>query len=206
MGRSGSVLRFTRSGAFVHLWGCVALAMALAGCARRAPELPPGAYLAGDAAALRRVLVRLEPRNDVPLGRAAAALRQRIDGCLRVFAHAPEGSPSALLDAITCAPGDETHGEMRELDSLRALRGDSDLVLVLPLGEHGRLVGPIRVDTQGSVALEAKLELGSLAGPAALWVPGEQPPGPAVLNPSDTLVHARLRPAEGLPIADWVGR
>jgi hypothetical protein len=54
------------------------------------------------------------------------------------------------------------------------------------------------------VTLEARLELDDVEGPATLWVPGERPPGPAVLSGADTLLHARLRAAAGLPIADWV--
>jgi hypothetical protein len=196
-----------RRGARVHSWRPLALGLlALCACARGAPELPAGAYLAGDAWALRRALARVEPRSDVPLGRSAAALRQRIDGCVRVFAHAPGGSARELLEKLTCAPDDAARGDLPELELLRALRGSGDLVLVLPLGAHGRLFGPVRVDAQGSVSLDAKIELASLSGPAALWVPGEQPPGPPLLDASDTLVHARLRAAGGLPIADWVPR
>jgi hypothetical protein len=176
------------------------LLLALLGCARSGPELPAGAWLAGDAAALRRVLARLEARSDVPLGRAADALRQRIDGCARVLGHAPGGSAVELIAATGCAPAGELAGELREL------QGSADLVLVLPLGSQGRLAGPIRVDPHGGVTLEAKVEPGELSGAAAFWVPGEQPPGPAVLDAADTLLHARLRPAGGLPIGDWVPR
>jgi hypothetical protein len=199
---SGSARRVAR----VQLWRPLALGLLVLGCARSAPELPAGAYLGGDAAALRRVLARLEPRSDVPLGRGAAALRRRIDGCVRVFAHAPDGSAGELLAKLTCAPDDAARGDVQEFALLRALRGTGDLVLVLPLGAHARLAGPIRVDAQGGVTFEAQVELDGLSGPAALWVPGELPPGPPVLDASDTLVHARLRAAAGLPIADWVPR
>lgn len=189
----------------VHAWRRLALLLlALAACSQRPDELPAGAWLAGDAGALRRVLARLEPRSDVPLGRAADALAQRIDGCERIFAHAPGGTLNELLAEVRCAPADAGGSDLREPESLRALRGSADLALVLPLGEHGRLSGPVRVDAQGGVTLEASVELGDVSGPAALWVPGDQPPGPSVLADADTLVHARLRPARGLPIADWV--
>jgi hypothetical protein len=191
------------------IWRRLALlVLALApGCAPpRDAGLPPGAWLAGDAAALRRVLGRLESRSDVPLGRTADRLRQRIDGCARVLAHAAQGGAGALLDAIRCAPGAHAPEPLSEPAALRALQGDADLVIALPLGERGRLSGPIRVDPDGGVALDARVELGEVSGPEALWLPGERPPGPAVLRDADTLVHARLRPAGGLPIADWVPR
>jgi len=175
----------------------------LLGCGAAEPEIPAGAYLAGDAAALRRVLARLEPRADVPLGRAAGELRARIEGCVRVFGQTSSGDPRELLAALTCAPPDDPNGSAGWLHSLR---GDADLVLTLPLGSGGRLSGPIRVDPQGGVTFEARLELPDVSGPAAIWVPSEQPPGPAVLGASDALIHARMRADGGLPIADWVPR
>lgn len=177
-----------------------------AGCGGREPEIPPGAHLAGDAAALRRVLARLEPRSDVPLGRAAADLRRRIEDCSRVFAHAPTGSIAELFAALTCAPPDDVALASRGVEWLQSLRGDADLALVVPVGAGGRLSGPIRVDAQGGIAFDAQLELPELSGPAAAWIPSEQPPGPAVLSASDALIHARMRAAGGLPIANWVPR
>lgn len=188
----GSVLR-------ARGWRAVALAaLVLAACARPQPDLPAGAYLAGDAAALGRALARLEPRSDVPLGRRAAGLRRRIEPCERVYAHSADGSIARLLDALACAPAKAPP------DRLRELRGTGDLVLVLPLGQRGRLAGAIRVDERGGVQVDARLEVASVSGPAGLLLPGDVPPGATVLNPDDTLVHARLRSASGLAIADWI--
>jgi hypothetical protein len=191
----------------LHRWSGLALALAVAlGCSGREPRIPPGAYLAGDAGALRRVLARLEPRNDVPMGRAARELRQRLEGCVRVFGHSSSGDPRELFAALTCAPPDDPEHAPRDAEWLRSLRGNAELVLVVPVGETGRLSGPIRVDPQGGVTFDAHLALPEISGPASVWVPSEQPPGPAVLNASDALIHARMRAAGGLPIADWVPR
>jgi hypothetical protein len=169
-----------------------------AGCRRPGPAagLPEGAYLAGDAAALRRVLERVQQRSHAPLGREAGRMLQRVAGCARVTAHAPAGELRALANGVACAQALPP--------AVEALRAGSDLALLLPLGSAGRLVGTLRVDAQGSVALDARLELAALDGAARLLLPAEQPPGPPLLNPEGALLHGRYRSAGGLNLAQLV--
>jgi hypothetical protein len=178
-------------------WLCLALGMA-AGCHRPAPrdELPSGAYLAGDGAALRRLLERVERHSSVPLGRGAGRILERVAGCERVAGHAPDAALRGLVESLGCAA--------QLPAAVTPLLANADLALVLPLGDAGRLVGGLRVDARGSLALDARVELGDVRGAAQLLVPDEQPPGLALLNTDDTLLHGRYRSDGGLNLAQLV--
>ncbi len=162
----------------------------------RGPELPPGAWVAGDAGSLSRVLARVEHRDDLPIGRAATALRHRIGGCRLVYGHDAGGSIAGALAAADCTGSFDP--------GVAALRGDAGLALAVPVGAQGRIEGTARVDAAGGVELDARLALPDGSAIAQLLEPAEQPPGPGVLNADDTLLHARLRPAAGLDIARLV--
>jgi hypothetical protein len=164
---------------------CLAVVLA---CGPREPndELPAGAVLGGDARALARVLSALDGLPGTPLARGAEAWRTRLSGCTEFVAAAPRANPDELLDAVRCTDSQELP------ESVLRLRGDGDLVLVLPLGDRGRLAASVRVPPDGSVALRGRL---TLSDPGArLLLPGsEEPPGPPVLSAGGTLVHARVR-------------
>jgi hypothetical protein len=162
---------------------------ALLGCGSREPldDLPAGALLGGDAAALSRILAAADGLPGTPLARGAGAWRTRLEACSGFVAQAQRANPDELLDAIVCR-------EVSELpEPVARLRGDADLGFVLPLGERGRLAGSVRVAPDGSVGLRARLALPD-PGAAALFLPASaDPPGPPVLSPSAALVHARVR-------------
>ena len=69
------------------------LVLALAACGPKAHDdgLPKGALLAGDADALRRILLRLEGLAETPLGRQARVVRDRLEGCKQFVASTPKG-------------------------------------------------------------------------------------------------------------------
>jgi hypothetical protein len=161
----------------------------LAACGSRDPqhELPAGALVGGDARALQRVLAALGGLPGTPLARAAEAWRARLEGCGEFVAAAPRANPDELLDAVRCpGPGGLPDAALR-------LRGDADLVVVLPFGAGGSFAGSVRALPDGSVGLRGRLVLPD-PGAAALLLPaGEDPPGPPVLSAADTLVHARVR-------------
>jgi hypothetical protein len=108
----------------------------------------------------------------------------------------PDGSWDALPASVSC---------VEQIDPrLAALQSDADLVLTLVREDVGTLTASARVDAGGGLVADASLAFGGRSLVAELMLPGERPPGPAVLNADDTLVHARLRPAGGLNIARLV--
>jgi hypothetical protein len=174
-------------------WAAVLLASScgwiLGSCGRdEAPQLPDGAFLAGEAEALRPLLDGLIGLEGTPLARSARSWRERLEGCATFQARAPELDVAALLGAVRCAP-------VLGLDpALAELRGDADVVFVAPLGVLGRIAGRLRARPDGSVSLEARVE-GDRAGrssPLLALVSGA--PGRRVLSSADTVLHARLRP------------
>lgn len=161
---------------------------ALAACGTREPqdELPAGALVAGDARALQRVLAAFDGLPGTPLARAAETWRARLEGCGEFVAAAPRANPDELLDAVQCPA---THGLP---DTVLRLRGDADLVVVLPFATGGSFAGSVRVLPDGSLGLRGRLVLPD-PGAAALLLPAGEDPGPPVLNAAETLVHARVR-------------
>lgn len=176
------------------------LVLALAACGPKPHDdgLPKGALLAGDADALRRIVLRLERLAETPLGREARVVRDRLEGCKQFVAATPNGDAAELFASIRCD----------SIDSLppaaRALLGVKSLVVVWPFAGEGRLAGAIDVSASGSVALDATLRIAGATGLASLVLPAETPSGASVLGDVDTLVHARFRPEAGIQIASLV--
>jgi hypothetical protein len=172
----------------------------LASCVVRtsAPDLPPGLHLAGDARALSAVLSRLERLTDTPVAAYARELRMRLAACEEFVAGVEEPDPVALSESLVCARSAE------HPPALRALRGEGDLVAVVPIGDGGRLAGSARVAADGSLVYDGRLELRENRGLARLAVPGARAPGPPRLSTRDALVHVRLRPEGGLNVASMV--
>jgi len=174
----------------------LAIALAGAGCAGETrPSLPPGAHVVADGPALRGLLARLEGLEGTPLGRQARTLGERTAGCATVVGSAADGDPRALADALACGG--------RVAPALARVRGDAELLAILPLGAERRLV--VRGGRTGSgLVLEARLDPPDLPARAALLAPAPGPVGPAVLDAEGALVHARVRPRDGLDLAKLV--
>lgn len=176
------------------------LASGGAGCAAEEPETawPEGSAVVGDVEALRRVLGSLAAWEGTPLGRRAGELAARLEGCDVFAAETAGGALRELLPAARC--GDPAAWP----EGLRALREEGDLAFFLRLPGEARLHGHARIAADGSVALDADLEVEDAAGPAALAWPAETPPGPTRLSAEEALAQARMRPAGGLDLASLV--
>lgn len=177
-------------------------------------EMPSGLWLSGDGPALRRVLVRAARAEPLPVGREAAGLLARVKDCAYVRGSAPDGDWLGLLASIACGSASD------DLVAVARLRGGADLVLGAGPGAQARLVGRAHVADDGSLRLDALLdpgkpatagETGSEAGSAGKWggaaallIPSGDPAGKVQLDPRDTLIHGRFRPAGGLDIASLV--
>lgn len=166
--------------------------------------LPRGAYLAGDADTLRRALAPLAELRGTPMARTAKEMSDRLAGCLTFEAHDEDGDLAALPAALQCRNAALS-------PALLALRGEDALVFLMPLavgapepGATPRLRGSIGVAGDGSVSMEGGLHPMPQQGGLAFALPGREPPGPAILNTEDLLLHLRLRPARGLDIAALV--
>jgi len=195
----------------------LALALGLAGiglaaCGSAEPEdgaeegdvLAAGAWLAGDAEALRVALGALERLEGTAAAQGASELLERIgaaDTCTSVLAHAARASD--LSQALRCVD------EAAIPPALQSLRGDASLVWSIPLtAERGpSLQGTARIAADGSFRATSSFDrTGAQAstGLARLLVPDERSAGPARLSDREALIHARLRPADGLDLAGGV--
>jgi hypothetical protein len=159
---------------------------------------PAGYWLAGDASAMREILIRFEALEGTPIAAWAESVRSRLADCSTFHARTDEKSASTLVDAIAC---DVEPIPNQELTVFRS--GDS-LAFAIPIAGPGRLVGRLKIDATGSIRGDARLEVLPEVGFASLLVPGSEPAGAPALSTRDILVHARLRPAAGLDLAAWI--
>jgi hypothetical protein len=178
------------------------VALALAGLAcERAPEpaasWPAGAVLVGRSAALSDLLAKLSQLEGTPLGREARAWSAALPGCEWIEAHAEQASLAALRAGLRCAD------PAGPLSAVHRDRGERDLVFGWPLGE-GSALGSAAVSAAGDLDLRVALPGDAFRGPRALLRPGDAAPGPPVLGGGDALLHARLRPADGIDLASLV--
>jgi hypothetical protein len=178
---------------------CAALALAIGACAERAPEVewPAGALLVGRTAALRSLLDDLQQLEGTPLAVAARRLSDRLPDCESVEAHAPSGRLGDLVQALAC------RSTPSPLEALHRRRGESDLLLALPV-EGGSRVWVAGRDTAGGISLALRWPEAPSEGALALLLPGAEPAGPAVLGGAERLLHVRVRPLGGLDLAALV--
>ena len=162
------------------------------------PSLPDGALIAGDAAAFRGMLAGLELLRGSPLARSAGVLRGRLAACRDFSVRRQGGESFALAELLDAASCDRA---ILDDEAVKALRGDSHVVFVLPVGEGGRIAGTARVDGDGSVEIEAEfLELPA-GRVVELFAPDSGATGPRRLSDAGALVSARFRPQGGLDLA-----
>ena len=175
----------------------VAMLFAVLGLACAAPEPPdtPVARVSARTADLALLLERLAQLEGTPLGRRSAALAAALPSCAVVEARADDADLDALLDSLRCAT---------ERDELASARAGRDIGFVWPLGSGKALRGRLDLDAWGGAELELLVPPGVATGAAAMILPGEEAPGPGVFSRSDTLLHARVRPAGGLGLAALV--
>jgi hypothetical protein len=177
------------------------VAVSAASC-RRSEEQPSpwpeGTLLLARTAALERLGARLGALQGTPLAREAAVLLGRLPGCTEVESRSLEGSLSELAEGLACR---RDPGEPSVLD---AERGPRDLAFASPGEGGGHLVGVADVGSDGGLDLELRLPSGSFRDVRALLLPGDQPPGPDLLSGSERLLHARVRPEDGIDLAALV--
>ncbi len=172
----------------------LALALVVLACGReRADAWPPGALLAGRAAALRAFATKLARLEGTPIAREALAWAEALPDCELVEARAEPASLAALRAALRCADA------AGPLSALHRDRGERDLAFAWPLGD-GRATGSADLSAAGDLELRIELPGEAFRGPRALLRPGDTPPGPAVLGGAEALVHARLRPEGGIDL------
>ena len=172
------------------------LALGAQACAR-APEpaasWPPGAIVAGRGRALADLTARLAQLDGTPLGREARAWATALPDCELVEAHAEAADLAALRASLRCA---DPSGP---LAAVHRDRGERDLVFAWPVGGQSA-VGSAAISADGDLDLRLELPGGAFGGPRALLRPAATAPGPAVLGGADALLHARLRPADGIDL------
>jgi len=163
------------------------------------PVLPAGHWVYGSAPALAPVLDVFGSMSGTPVARFAGSLRERLADCEQFLAHGEVGeSWSQFLTDVHCVDADEVPASIADLRD-RAAAG-----FVLTVAGTRRLRGRLELAESGALEIVAALDRDEDPGVAALLVGGDEPPGPAVLDSRNTLVHARVRPAAGLNLAALV--
>ncbi len=160
-------------------------------------SLPDGAVVAGAAAALTRALSRLERLELAPLGREAIELKNRLSDCEAFLGSSDAGEVTEVFRSIRCVSPTEIPA------SVRTLRGDADLALVLRFSDRGALAGAARIDEHGAVVFDARFDIDG-EGLASFLLPDDELPGPPKLNSDSALMQGRFRPEAGLNIAALV--
>jgi len=172
-----------------------AIATACLACRPPEPVKPPIAIFAARTTSVVRLLDRLARLEGTRLGRRARELRAELPECRVVGAWVPGPDAATLLEGLQCV------GEDTRLAAFDRVRGDRDLALDWPL-ENGELVRlRLGFDSFEDADLELLVPPGAARGAAALLVPGPTPPGPAQLAGTDALLHARMRPRDGIDLA-----
>jgi len=179
----------------------VALGLALCACsAPPAPEGPEGVWWVGERPAVEALLGQLSALSGTPLGSAAARLARALPAdCPRLGAHAPDGDWRDLETAAVCvAPGDALD------EALGSAQRDASEPVHLAFGRRGAgadaLFGALQVES-GNVAIALDWHGAEATGALALLVPGEEAAGPDRLARADRLLHARVRPGDGIDLA-----
>ncbi len=171
------------------------LAALFAGCGSPASTELPGAWWAGNAAAVREVLGQLAQLEGTPLARRASELAAALPDCESVGVHAPDGDIAALGGEVRC---------LADGDALERIRRESDSELVFALPASGHVVrGALRREN-GALAIDLRWPDPPDDGALSLFVPGALPVGPDRLASTGRLVQLRVRPRAGLDLAALV--
>ncbi len=176
----------------------VALGVA-AGCGEveAVARWPSGAALLASTRGLDRLLEPIARLEGTPAARSAERIRKRLPDCPTVEARAASGRVSDLWSALRCASGDP------ELAALDEARGARALAFSAPFaGAHA--LGLLSPRASGDVELELLLPRVAGRGLTSFALPAAEPAGGAELSESETLIHARVRPENGLDLASLV--
>jgi hypothetical protein len=177
------------------------VAFALIGGACADPETvsqswPEGNLLVARTTALRRLLEHLGELEGTSVARRAALLLHALPDCAWVEARSAVNDD--LWSALDCF---DDGGDLADLDRTR---GEADIAFALDGPARDRIIGTLTVAESGDVAAEIVLPESRFESARALLLPGREAAGPTLLNRTDELIHARLRPEGGIDIASLV--
>ncbi len=198
------------------------LACCWLGACRPAPDEDPRLrerVVSARSRALVPLLERVGSLDGTRLGGLSRRLLERTAECEELVAIGPAAQPApdreATSEAISPAPLGplarlECADEAPASDSLaafaRARRGDADGLVLWPLAGDGRLEIRVQIDERGGLELAGQIVPPSEAGGWSLLVPGRTAAAEPVMAARPTLVHARVRPADGLRLAEQFER
>ena len=166
---------------------------------------PQGHWIVGDARAWAPLVRGLASLDGTPVGSQARAWLDRLAACEEFALHANvDAPPASWLEGARCAQAVEVPAV------LQAQREGAAAVFSFPMPAGRHLHGRLVVGSQGHHRLQAVLErtdegLGELVSAAvSLLVQGDAPAGTPRFSAADALIHARIRPADGLDLAPLV--
>jgi hypothetical protein len=158
---------------------------------------PSGAALLADTRSLDRLLEQVAQLEGTPLARRAEQIRARLPNCPIVEGRAESGRVSDLWVELRCA------NESPDLVALEQARDGWDLAVSIPVaGDHW--LGALSISPSGDVEIELRLPGIVGEGLASLALPSDEAVGAIELSESETLVHARVRPRDGLDLASLI--
>lgn len=182
-------------------WALLLATVLLAACGGAGPEAPaepPGLLLVARTPGLARLLERLAEMEGTRLGREARLLAEALPTCGLVEARAENAEPATLRGSLACAP------PRSALARLHQELGSATVAFALPERDGLRVRGRISFDALDHAEVEITIPTALAGGALAMLLPGSDPTGPGVLSGTDTLVHARLRPEDGLDLSSLV--
>jgi hypothetical protein len=190
------------------------LGSSLAGCGRDASDDPllRKRLISIEGAALTRFLGHAALLEGTPIARQARSGLERIGACPEVWGDFDVPAELAAdrdadtrpfdLAALDCRDDASVDPTLRTLVATR--RGDHVGLLLWPIGDDGHLEIQIDVDAQGGLGIDGYFVPPSRPGAFALFVPGEEAPAAPALTPSNTLLHLRMRPADGIRLSNLI--
>ena len=153
-----------------------------------------------DARAFSPFLEQTAQLAGTPAARYSRTLLDRAASCGELWAHFD--SPGFDFTAHDCPEPSIEASKLAVL--VREARGEADGFISWPIGDDGRLALRLDVDLDGGLSIDGTLVAPSEPGAYAIFVPGSLPPAEPALAPSATLLHLRMRPANGIGLSDLI--
>lgn len=182
-------------------WTLAFAAALLCACGSGEPEAPAepaGLLVVARTPGLSRLLEQLATMEGTPLAREARLLADTLPKCGLVEGRSADASLAGLRGQLACAP------PRSALPRLHAELGSATVAFAAPERHGLRVRGRISIDTLDHAEVEITIPTELARGAAAMLLPGGEPPGPGILSGTDTLLHARLRPKNGLDLSELI--
>ncbi len=133
--------------------------------------------------------------------------------CLVAFEGSKAAEVGAAWKGLAAACPGEVYGEGAEAwtslgcaappAAVLAFRGDASVAFGRPRDDLGVVRGQVRSEG-GGLRADVWVPLPAELGATGLAVPGESAAGPAVLSDADAVLHARMRPRDGIDVGSLV--